>query len=102
MIIFIFAQLVLNKLIRHKRSWEYISVLCGIYMIKGGLLIGAKTGPAFYTSLLVILYYFGELCKNRVNAMNDEETIGIIMYFMYWFVTIAFYRSGHREDFTAI
>jgi hypothetical protein len=101
--LFTFIQLVMNKVFQKGHSWEYISVLYGIYMLKGGLLIGARTGPAFYTSLLVIIYYFGELMQQRHNyALDDRETTGLVMFFMYWFVTIVFYRSGHREDFTAI
>lgn len=59
--LFTFIQLLMNKVITNGKSWEYISVLYGIYMLKGGLLIGARTGPAFYTSMLVIIFYFGEL-----------------------------------------
>jgi len=72
--------------IYRKRSWEHLSVLCGIYMIKGGMLIGKTSGPAFYTCLLIIIYYLSQICINRVTSDDEDLGFGVIMFFVLWLI----------------
>ena len=88
--------------IRRQKSWEHLSVLVGIYMVKGGMLIGGTNGPAFYTCLLIIIYNLSQICYNRAITNESDEGFSIIMFFVLWLIQLGFYRTGHREDFTAI
>lgn len=101
MLLCMIISLVYEKCYR-RSTWEYLSVLCGIYMVKGGLLIGAKGGPAFYTCLLVQLFYFAELARNNFKQDGEEKGFFLFMFFVVWVIQNGFYRTGHREDFTAI
>jgi len=87
---------------KKQRSWEYLSVLTAIYLVKGGMLIGQASGPAFYTCLFINLYCVSLIVKGNVNKQGEQENLFLTMFYIYWLIEIGFYRTSHRENFTSI
>lgn len=67
---------------RANRSWEYFSVLVGIYILKGGMMVGGKFGPAVYSCLLVQAFYFGDVIFNK--GSHNQQGLFLITFYVLW------------------
>jgi hypothetical protein len=59
----------LNYKVMLKKSWEYQSVLIGIYLTKAAMLVTVQAGPLLYSCLLAQYYAFA----NIINHRNDTR-----------------------------
>lgn len=66
-----------------KKTWEYQSVLIGIYLCKAAMLVSGKCGPLLYTCLLTQIYSFANIINNRSDSIPGA-TFPIHCFFAYF------------------
>jgi len=96
----VLSGVVIYKTIEGK-AWEHISVRNAIYMIKGAMLLGGRTGPLLYFCLFLQIYNFSLIINHR-NDSKPGGSFPLHCYFIYFTMIQYFIRSNHRERFDSI
>ena len=83
------------------RSWDNVSVRCGLLLAKAAMLVAGKLGPLTYFCLVLQIYNFA-LIVNKRRDSNPGVTLPIQIFFAMFTMHLYFLRSGHRERMSTI
>ena len=83
------------------RTWDNVSVRCGLLLVKAAMLVGGKFGPLIYFCMLLQIYNFA-LIINRRRDSQPGATLALQIFFAFFTMHIYFLRSGHRERMSTI
>ncbi len=83
------------------KTWENISVRCGIYVAKAAMLTTGMPGPLIFFCLTTQLYYFSIIINHRSDS-KPGATFLIHCFFVYFTMQQYFFRGSHRTRFDTI
>ena len=83
------------------RTWDNVSVRCGLLLVKAAMLVGGKLGPTIYFCLMLQIYNFA-LIINRRRDSQPGATLALQVFFSYFTMHIYFMRSSHRDNMSTI
>lgn len=92
---------VVNYKIYLKKSWEYQSVLIGIYLTKPAMLVAVQAGPLLYACLLAQIYAFSNIINHR-NETKPGTSFPLHCLLVYFTMNQYFYRGSHRARIDSI
>ena len=83
------------------KSWDNVSVRCGLLLTKAAMLVSGRFGPSIYLSMLLQIYYFA-LIINRRRDSKPGQTLPLQIFYAFFTMHLYFLRTGHRERMNAI
>lgn len=95
LISFLNYKLYLNK------SWEYQSVLIGIYLTKAAMLVAVQGGPLLYACMLAQYYAFANIINHRCDS-KPGATFAIHCLFVWYMMLQYFLRGSHRQRINSV
>lgn len=91
----------LNYKVYLGKTWEYVSVLTGIYLCKAAMLVTVQGGPLLYACLLGQIYSFANIINHRCES-KPGATFPIHCVFVFFTMQQYFFRGTHRQRFNSI
>ena len=83
------------------KTWDNVSVRCGLLLAKAAMLTAGKLGPLVYFCMVLQIYNFG-IIINRRRDSSPGVTFPIQIFFAYFTMHVYFLRTGHRERMSTI
>ena len=83
------------------RTWDNVSVRCGLLLVKAAMLVVGIFGPTIYFCLMLQIYNFA-LIINRRRDSQPGVTLALQVFFAYFTMHIYFMRTGHRDHMSTI
>lgn len=83
------------------RTWDNVSVRCGLLLTKAAMLVAVKLGPLIYFCMILQIYNFS-LIVNKRRDSSPGATLPIQVFFAYFTMNLYFLRTGHRERMSTI
>ena len=83
------------------RTWDSVSVRCGLHLAKAAMLVGGKLGPMIYFCLILQIYNFA-LIVNKRRDNNPGQTLVIQVFFAFCTMHIYYLRTSHRDRMSSI
>ena len=83
------------------KTWDNVSVRCGLMLVKAAMIIDGHLGPLVYFCFILILYNFA-LMVNKRRDSQPGATLPLQIFFCMFLMHIGFIRSGHRERMSAV
>ena len=83
------------------RTWDNVSVRCGLLLSKAAMLVMGRFGPLTYFCMILQIYNFA-LIVNKRRDSNPGVTLPIQIFFALFTMHLYFLRSGHRERMSSV
>ena len=83
------------------RTWDNVSVRCGLLLAKAAMLVAGKLGPITYFCMVLQIYNFALIINKRRDS-QPGATFPLQIFFAYFTMHVYFLRTGHRERMSTI
>ena len=83
------------------KSWDNVSVRCGLLLSKAAMLVAGRLGPLVYFCMMLQIYNFA-LIVNKRRDSSPGVTLPIQIFFAVFTMHLYFLRTGHRERMSTI
>jgi len=90
----------LNYKVYLNKSFDYCSVLSGIYLMKAAMLV-TPNGPLLYSCMLAQWYAFANIVNHRCDS-RPGQTFLIHVLFAFMTMVQVFQRGSHRERISSL
>ena len=83
------------------KTWDSVSVRCGLHLAKAAMMIGGKMGPMVYFCMILQIYNFA-LIVNKRRDDNPGQTLVIQIFYAFCTMQIYYFRTSHRDRMSSI
>ena len=83
------------------KTWDNVSVRCGLLLVKAAMMLGGKCGVMVYFCLVLQIYNFA-LIVNRRFDNNPGQSLPLQICFAYFTMHLYFLRTSHRDRMSSI
>jgi hypothetical protein len=83
------------------KSWDNVSVRCGLFLAKACMLLGGKCGSMVYVCLVLQTYNFA-LIVNKRRDNDPGQSLPIQVIYAYFSLFAYFLRTGHRDNMSSL
>ena len=83
------------------KTWDNVSVRCGLLLVKAAMMVGGKLGPMVYFCLILQIYNFA-LIVNKRRDDNPGQTLVIQIFFAFCTMHLYYLRTSHRDRMSSI
>lgn len=83
------------------RTWDNVSVRCGLLLVKACMLLGGKCGTMVYFCFVLQIYNFA-LIINKRRDNRPGQTLAIQVFFAFCTMQLYFFRTSHRDRLSTL
>jgi len=83
------------------RTWDNVSVRCGLLLVKACMLLGGVCGTVVYFCFVLQIYNFA-LIVNKRRDNKPGQTLALQVFFSFFTMHLYYLRTSHRDRFSSL